>query len=293
MTELQDYQFELDGVVFGIGADLSVEAEGFEPGVNEFTTQDVVNSFDDSLAFGRDYVTPALWTWAAFTTADDESAALESIRPLAIAWNDRQLRRTPGAVKALRYRIDGRTRVIYGRPRPFGQAMNNKLLHGEIPLNLEFQPADILHYDDEERTFSVSGQATTTPGFSFPASFPLTTFGDVEPANEFISAFGGDEPAPFRVTFQGGTNPRIFTEDWEIGIDATLAEGETVTVSTYPFGPRAVRGDGTPATGLLSMRTRLAGSRLQPEGQTVQYGAIDSDGTATATISWRPVYTTI
>lgn len=293
VTQLADYQFEIDDVVFGIGAPVSIEGEGFNPGVNEFNAQDVENARTDSFSFGRDSVTPSLWTWEAHTDkARAPGEALAAVAELGVAWNDKELRRSPGLVKPLRYCIDGRTRVIFGRPRAFGQVMNNRMLTGYIPLNLEFQPADTLHYDDEIRTFIISGTPTISAGFSFPVTFPLTTLGD-SVGSDSLPAFGGDAEAPFEVTFEGGTNPKLFTDDWEIGLEAELADGESVKVSTYPWGIRAIRSDGAKVAGLLTMRTRLTKARLKPEGEALKFSALDSDGTASCTIQWRPAYTTI
>lgn len=293
MIELKDYQFEIGGVVFGIGSPISVEAEGFDPGVNEFTVQDVANAYNDSLSFGRDYVTPSVWAWQAFTTADDEAAALAAVRELASVWNDRELRRTPGAVTALRYRINGRTRTIFGRPRPLGQVMTNKLLHGEVPLSLEFQPVDILHYGDEVQTFNVKGQPSSVAGFTTPIVTPLTTIAGT-PTTDSLPTFGGDEPAPFEAVFTGpATNPKLYTDEWELQLMTTIAENRSITVSTYPWGARAVRDDGVRLPGILSVKSRPSQARLDPAGQQVRFSAIDSTNTADVTIRWRQAYTTI
>jgi hypothetical protein len=278
--------------VFGHGRPVSVEGEGFDPGEDTFTSQDVENAFTDSLAMGVDSVSPSQWSWEGFTIADEPHEALAAVAELGRAWNDVKLRRTPGAVAPLRYRIDGRTRVVFGRPRPFSGIYSNKMLHGEIPVHFEFQPADTLHYGDEVQTFDVAGTPTTTPGFTFPLAFPFTSQGDSEGSAAF-PPFGGDAPAPFTATFAGGTNPRLTGDGWEIQLDTTLLEGESITVSTYPWGVRALRNDGAHVGGLLSMRTRLTRARLDPAGGPVQFSAIDSSGTASCTIAWRPAYTTI
>lgn len=293
MIELKDYQFEIGGVVFGYGAPVSADGEGFDAGVDSIEAQDAFNQATDSFSFGRDAVIPAPWAWAAHTDkALNPADALEAGRQLGVVWNDRELRQTPGAVTPLRYRIGGRTRVVFGRPRPFAQVMSNQMIYGVIPINLEFQRADNLFYDDELHIFSVTGQPSTVAGFETPIITPLTTIGTV-PTTDSLPGFGGDAPAPFEATFTGGTNPKLYTDRWEIQLDTSLEPGRSVTVSTYPWGVRAIRDDGARVPGLLSMQTRLSKARLDPAGESLSYSVVDSSGTATCTVAWRSAFTTI
>jgi hypothetical protein len=290
---LSDYQFEINGVVFGKGCPVAADAEGFDTGVDSHEAQDAFNAFNDSLSFGRDAVNPSQWAWAAHTDkALTPGEALEAGRQLGVAWNDRVLRQTPGAVAALRYCIDGRTRVVYGRPRSFAQVMSNQIIYGVIPMNLEFQRADTLHYGDELHTFSVSGRPSTIAGFKTPIKTPLTTIGAV-PTTDSLPGFGGDAPAPFEATFTGGTNPKLFTDAWEIQLDTSLADEQSITVSTYPWGIRAIRDDGARMPGVLSMKTRLSKARLDPAGESLRFSVVDSSGRASCTIAWRTAHTTI
>lgn len=293
MIELKDYQFEIGGVVFGYGCPVASDGEGFDPGVDSIEGQDVFNSFSDSMTFGVDGVSPSPWAWAAHTdkalTPED---ALEAVRELGAVWNRRAVRRTAGETIPLRYRIGGRTRVVWGRPRAFGNVLNNQMIYGVIPLNLEFQRADTLYYGDDVYTFTLAARPSTTPGFKVPFRAPLITAGSAA-TDDILSSFGGDAPAPFTATFTGGTNPRLYTDDWEIQLDATLLEGESITVNTYPWGARAVRNDGVRMPGVLSMKTRLSKARLSPDGESLNFSAVDSSGTATCTVAWRAAHTTI
>ncbi len=293
MIELDDYQFEYEGVVFGIGTALSVDAEGFNPGVNSFTSQDVENGFTDSISMGRDSVAPSEWTFEAFTTGDTPAEARAAIRALGRVWNDPELRRAPGEVRPLRYCIDGETRVVFGRPREFGQTLSNKILHGEIPLELHFQPADTLSYADEEVTLDVLDAPVVTDGFTTPFTTPLLTKA-AAPVSGSLPAFDGDIAVPLAVTFTGpALNPRIYTTEWQLGLSIALAEGESVTIETYPWNVRTLRADGVRMPGVMSTASRPSLARLRPQGETIRFHALDSSGTASCQIRFRPANTTI
>lgn len=294
MIVLEDYQFEYEGVAFGLGLPVAVTGDGFDPGVDEFTSQDVANAFNDSYSMGRDSRLPALWTWEAHTDqALSASEALAASQELGSAWDNVTLRRTPGAVAPLRYCVAGRTRVVFGRGRPFGQAMTQAVVAGMIPMSLEFQRQDALFYDDVIQSFEVRAQPSIVPGFTTPIVSPLTTI-EGTPTTDSLPGFGGDAAAPFEATFTGpATNPRLYTDDWEIGVMTTIAAGRSITVSTYPWGVRAVRDDGVRLPGVLSIQTRLSKARLSPLGEQVRFSAIDSTNTANVTLNWRPAFKTL
>lgn len=291
---LEDFQFEFGGVVFGFDCPIATDGEGFDPGIDSIQGQEALNTFNDSLAFGVDALEPSEWAWTLHTDKSvNATEARAAVRQLAAVWNDRELRMTPGAVAPLRYRIDGETRVVYGRPRPLGQVLNNQILYGVIPLSLEFKRADALHYEDQLRTFNVAMKPSSELGFTFPITFPLTTMVGT-PTSATLAAFGGDADVPFEVTFKGpSVNPKLTSGRWEVGLRRELAAGESITVSTYPWAARAVRSDGVRLPGVLTMQTRLSKARLRPEGEALQYSAIDSSGTSTCTIAWRAAETTL
>lgn len=298
MTVLEDYQFELGGVVFGYGLPVHVDGEGFDPGTDEPETQDVFNGFTESFAFGVDSRQPAVWTWAAHTDfARNAVDAVAASTELNKAWLTAVDPRLPGDVAALRYAFAGRTRVVYGRPRRFYSTKTNTMLYGVIDITAEFARADNLFYDDELQQITMGLQPQQSLGFTTPIVFPLTTLTGAPPLGT-TPVIGGDVPAPFIATINGPTSgsvarPKLSTDSWELELDVTIDAGESITINTYPWGMRAVRSDGANISGRFTGKSRLSRARLAVAGETIRFDAIDSSGTATATIAWRRAYSTI
>lgn len=293
MTVLQPYQFEINGYAFGRDLDVSTNDDGFDSGTDTAESQDVFNRYFDSIAFGEDAVSPAPWMWELHTdTARSAADSLNHLRDFGVAWKSAVERRVPGAVAALRYNIGGRTRVIFGRPRPLGLTTDNSIIAGHVGITAEFARSDILFYDDEVQETTITLVAPVGGGLITPLVTPLTTVSSA-PNSATIPLIGGDEPAPFEATFRGPiTNPVLRGGDWEVRLAYSISDNESVTVSSYPWGARAVRDDGANLSGRLGS-TRLYEARLDPAGETLQLDGIDSTGTASCTIAWRRAYQTI
>jgi hypothetical protein len=77
----------------------------------------------------------------------------------------------------------------------------------------------------------------------------------------------------------------------EVGLNATLAYDQTITVS--PRDGTVTWQNGAPAGGILTRKTRLSATLLQPGSTSFSFGGTDQTGTATATLSWRNAYASI
>lgn len=294
MTELADYTFQFQDLVFGLGQPVAVDGEGWDIGTDSVEDQDAFNIFGDSVSFGTDSREPALWSWTGHTDlARFSDDALEATRQLGRRWLAKDLRQ-PGVVVPLFYAVGGRTRVVFGRPRTFSQTMDNGIIKGNIPVQFEFKRADTLFYGNELFGVDISIDPQESTGIETPLTFPLTTLSTIANPGT-IASVGGDELAPFTAQIHGPvTNPRISNAsgDWELQLMITLEADEYVTISTYPWGARAVRNDGAQVSA-WSAQSRLSKARLNPDGETLHFDGIDSSGTATCSISWRPAYSTI
>ena len=125
MTVLNDYQFEIlpsedasNGFVFGIGADVSLDDGGFDPGENEWLSQDGQNTRRGVKAFGRDVIGAKTWAWESHTDMEDVQGALDILDDFSAAWEPYEVE-IPGWTTAVRYTLAGRTRRVYGRPRRY------------------------------------------------------------------------------------------------------------------------------------------------------------------------------
>lgn len=298
MTALQDYQFELAGVVFGYGCPVAVDGEGFDPGTDEPEVQDAFNGFTESNAFGVDSRNPATWLWAAHTDkALNAVDAVAADQALNLAWLKAVDFRVAGDVAALRYRMAGRTRVVYGRPRRYHSDRTNAMLYGVVNITSEFARSDTLFYGDEIDEISLAMQPPITTGFETPFTFPLAT-GAGAPSLSVTPPNDGDVPAPFVATIVGPqsgsiTNPRLSTANWELELRTEIQAGQQVVIDTHAWAMSATRSDGADLSGRFSAKSRLSKARLAVAGETVRFDGIDSSGTATAKIAWRPAYSTI
>lgn len=291
---LADYQFSLDGVVFGYGAAVGVPADGFQPDGDEYTVQDNERPSSDSIAFGEDYRTPGDWSWTLHTNdAEDDVAAMAAMKDLELAWRGDATRRFPSKVSELRYAIAGRTRIVYGRPRRWAPSFDNRILSGYREVDCDFRRADTLFYDDEFKTSAVTIVQSVGNGLTAPIISPVTTLQGAAREGT-LPAIGGDVPAPFRATINGPVSrPSITGVGWSIELDMVIAAGDTVVISTYPWEMRATLNGNTNVSGRLSANTRLSKARLAPTGETVYFNGIDNTGGATCTIFWRPAYSTM
>ena len=170
-----DYQFELDGYVFGDGCPIFVDAEGFDTGELGFITQDTTNPITGATMMGRDVLKPPDWSWILHVNRDDQTGALAELAALGKVmtnsgrgWSDSR------EALALRYRLDGRIRRVYGRPRRFSYKPGNRVWAGYLPPMASFSLVDPNHYDDNEQAVTLGLAPSIPGGFSWPAGWPLT-----------------------------------------------------------------------------------------------------------------------
>ena len=91
MSALSEFQFEIvpdvdamDGFVFGIGAKVSVNNEGFDSGEQSWLTQDSQNSRRGVKRFGRDVRSNRSWTWASHVNEVDVESALDTLEQMVV-----------------------------------------------------------------------------------------------------------------------------------------------------------------------------------------------------------------
>lgn len=292
-TTLDEHQFELlredadTGVAFGIGLGVSCNADGFDPGSNDWLIQDQDDPFSGATRMGRDVRTGSTFTWSLHVNDVDEPGALDELDALADAWAPDGLDGAEAMV--LRYRVGGRVRRVYGRPRRFAHSLDNRILSGMIPVTADFKRVDPLYYDDSPESVTVGVAYESEGGFIFPVTFPVLTLpGGYAPGEAFVS--GRRKTWPI-IRLQGPlTNPELMTDNWTLGLNLTLNEGHYVEIDTRPW-KRTITLDGTSAIpGALKAKTRLRDLFLNPGHQSFGFRAISETGTGSATISWYPAY---
>lgn len=300
-TELAEHQFEIlpsaeaeSGVVFGVGAAVSVNEEGFDPGDIDWLTQDSQNTRRGVRAFGRDVLGAGTWAWESHVDQEDVETAVDALEELASAWRPVLLAQEPGAFTALRYRLAGRTRRVFGRPRRWSAPPSNRILNGYVDITHEFDLIDSFIYDDQEQSETilyVSG--AEGGGFVLPATMPITTLPSEGVGSGQITIGGRARVYPI-IRFNGPwTNPILTTDDWSLAWTGEIGAGEWVEIDTRPWVLTVLREDGSWAEGLgRSSWLEDCWFPAQSSPQ-ISLSGVATGGGASATIRWRNAWNSI
>lgn len=292
---LLNYQWELGDTVFGYDCPVDHEADS-EPSSYSWRTQDQPNPSRDGTSMGTDLIEPGTWNFKLFTNCDGEDSALAALQQIALEWRADDVRKTAGAVKPLRYKLNNRTRRVYGRPRRFTAPLGATFHSGAIMITSDFQTVSELYFDDDEQSINVGSVEPTTGGLLAPLSEPLTT--ELTSATRQHQAFiGGVLPTPFWVTFYGPSTNAFLEIDGvrvvQLRGSVAAGTGNAVTIDARPWIMSAYLPDGSGAANLLSPRYRLPGLQLKPGDHQFTYGAIDPTQSSYATVRWRGAYPTV
>lgn len=289
MVDLQDYQFEVDGFAFGLGLGTFTDEEGFDPAGGDWRTQDGVVAHGDGATFGRDYLEPGSWAWELGIDKTSDATALEEMARLAKAWRvTRTLK--PGEAVPLRYRLAGRTRRIYGRPRRLAPALDNRFMLGYAAYVADFKRADDLHYDDEEQSAStVPGAVSSAGGLTAPLKSPLRSTRSLASERAGSILVGGDADTWAIVTITGPASGVVVEcpGRWRVELARPLIATDTVVIDPRPWVRTVVLNGSVGIAGSLGRGTHLADMTLAPGPTHFTFSAETSQAGATATVSWR------
>lgn len=302
MTTLADEQFEIlpsedatDGFVFGIGADVSVNDGGFDPGENEWITQDGQNTRRGVRGFGRDVLGAKTWVWESHTNRSDAEGALETLDAFSAYWMPELLVMQPGEQTCLRYRIGSRERRIYGRPRRYAAPPSNLVLSGYVPITHDFACVDSFTYDDVE-SMAVMPYSSTVEGggFTFPLTFPVTTQSSEGYGGGQLDIGGNARAYPI-IRFNGPwLNPVLITDNWTLEWDGEIGPVGWIEIDTRPWALTVLDQSGGSAMEGLSRRTYLEDMWFAPGSRPqISLAGASTSGSANATIRWRNAWTSI
>jgi len=288
---LEEGTFSLDGYKFGGENDpVLVVPGGFDPGTTAWRTQDADNPIGDAMRFGRDRLSPPVWSFSFLTNKDTSTDGLDAIEAIEGRWIADKVRSTPGSVQTLRYNIGKRTRRVYGRSRRFSLAVTPMAFRGNAPAIADFQLADPLHYDDVQYQTTISILAGRAAGITSPLTGKLSTTkggGQIDTIQEV----GGTAPAPFIAVIKGPvSNPYITGPGFSLKLNTTLAYDQSVVIDTRPFAQTVIRNDGASLAGALSRTSRITTARLNPGAASISFGGTDATGTSRCDFSWRPTF---
>ena len=299
-TELSEMNFELlpnlkaaSGLVFGIGQAVSIDDEGFDPGEDEWTVEDDDNPRRGGTIPGRDTLSGPTWNFALHTNRSNTKQALESLAAFKRAWRALEIRDTPGAVTVLRYRVGGRARKVYGRPRRFAAPPSNRILGGFVPITTDFKCVDGFTYSDVEHAAAMTITAEDMPrGFTFPQTFPTTTNG--RSLGRATISVDGDAPAYPRIIFTGPlTNPMLTHKDWTLTLDEAILSSQSVTIDLRPWAMTAIHSNGWSVAGKLKRSSRLTDVKFQPGPNELAFRAASTLTSGTCTVRWSDTWNSI
>lgn len=289
---LDEFQFDLDGYIFGRGLPVFIDSEGFDPGDPDLITQDGVNPQTGARVFGRDMHGAGSWTFACHVDREDVAGALGSAAAMGAKWRDEKWLE-PDAIAILRYRLGGRTRCVFGRPRRFSFRPGNAILGGTVPPLASFDLVDSKHYDDAEQFVELRLRPSSSGGFVAPLTFPLVieTPADAQIPGEVKVA--GDTSTAAVVDFYGPvTDPSVTIGDFVVALVGTIPAGASVTVDSRPWSQGMFR-TGNTAGVRLGRETRLTKARLRPGTYSAVFRGGDLTGGARCRVRWRNANTTL
>lgn len=285
VSDLEEFQYELDGFKFGLGQAIEMEPP-FAPGVSSWRTQ-MSNVPGGGRRFGVDEPEGKTWSFDLFANRQDSIGALVALEDAKRAWRASRIRRTPGAVSVLRYRLGDRTRRVYGRPGRFAETLENRFMSGYAPITATFETADDLHYDDIEVVETMSLLPTAVGGFTAPFVTPISTAStSVKRQGQIVIT--GDEPTWIKIGFSGPiADAHMQIGPLRAGVTGPMAHDESIVIDPAPWTRTAVRQDGASVSGRLSRDTVMGRMLLEPGAYSAIFTGTDPTGTARATVSWR------
>lgn len=290
MPALNEGQFSLDGYVFGTPADdVVILAKGLDQAELSYRTQDTAHPTADETLFGRDTITPPTWT---FTLGARNNADLDTtLETLTTLWRSDAVRHTPGARLALSYCLNGRERVVYGRPRNFAVDQGTTADNEFKIVTAQFTLAEIVSYGATEQTVPLS-QVTTTPGTGLvlAAALPWALVSTYATRAGLVT-MGSAVPAAFEVDIFGptigtATDIRVWSADWLLHFGVTVTPGDTFT---YRTSNGTATLNGTPVAANLKGAS-TAKPRMSPGSNEVVLTSSDTSNTVTGAVRWRDVF---
>lgn len=298
MLALNEWQIDFAGVLIGHKTTVPTSnVEGLGPA--ELRTQDVPNPADDGAFPGVDLYAPrVVRIEAGIRTPGDPAAALDKLAEIEAVASDAKIRRTAGALAALRLRWPGRqTKVLFGRIRRAEAVSTSDAVHGWIPLDLEFTALDPRFHDDQVSSITMPLDVSLSGGgFKAPLVAPITTgIATPETRPGWVVNEGNTGAWPtIRITGPV-SNPRILHAETGrvLDLDITLGVGERIDIETRP-GTRWVlrNGSGNAATA-LSGASRLDLFQIPPGRSEIRWTAADYTNTTRLTVAWRSAWTAL
>ncbi|MFH8483610.1 hypothetical protein [Streptomyces sp. NPDC018055] len=296
--ELTDWQYELGGVLMGAGTSVQVrETSGLgRPPVRD---ADVDQPSMDGVFAGLDYYAARqVQIDAAVRIPGNPAACHDVVAALQTAADDPAVRLAGGATMPFRLKRPGRpVKRLYGRLR-MEEPEYAQVIHGFVPLDLEFIATDPTFYADEETTTEIPLGWLTGGGFRAPVVAPIfvqsgTTAAD-RPGWAHNQGTGHAWPV-IRITGPVA-NVSVIHSTSGRRLDfptLNLAAGQWVEIDTRPGYRTVTRENGGNASTLLSTASRIDLFSLPPGPSEFRWTGFDNTNTSRLRLTWRDAYTAL
>lgn len=294
MAITQDFQWDLNGYTFGYRMPISADQSGFsiEPGAIQ--DQDQINPMTGARMMGRDVRSAGSWSWMMHMNTETDAEALAELARFGAIWTrNGQGWENTGEVAMLTYRLAGRDRVVFGRPREFDYELDNRILGGYIPPSAKFALSSPLHFSAAEQSVVMKLGADAPGGLSLPSAWPFS----FETAPGFVPSWamtvGGDSRTSPIVKFTGPClNPSVTIGTFKLGFAGSLPEGASIEVDCRPWAQTFKR-VGSTADLVATRDTRLNRAVFYPGTYAAQYRGLDLTGQSSCQVRWRDAWVTL
>ncbi|MER6602605.1 hypothetical protein [Streptomyces parvus] len=296
--ELTDWQYELGGVLMGAGTPIQViETTGLgRPPVRD---ADVDQPSMDGVFAGPDYYAARqVQIDAAIRIPGDPAACHDVVAALQVNADDPAVRLAGGVTMPLRILRPGRpVKRLDGRLRRVDPEYK-QVIHGYVPLDLEFIATDPGFYADEETTTEIPLGWLTGGGFAAPVVAPIyvqsgTTAAD-RPGWAHNQGTGHAWPV-IRITGPVANVSVIHsTSGRRLDMPTlNLTAGQWVEIDTRPGYRTVTRENGGNASTLLTPASRIDLFSLPPGPSEFRWTGFDNTNSSRLRLTWRDAYTAL
>ncbi|WP_331764420.1 hypothetical protein [Streptomyces anulatus] len=296
--ELTDWQYDLGGILMGSGSPIMVrETTGLgRPPVRD---ADVDQPSMDGVFPGPDYYAARqVQIDAAIRIPGDPAACHDVLAALQAGADDPAIRLAGGVTMPLRILRPGRpVKRLYGRLRRVDPEFA-QVVHGFVPVDLEFVATDPGFYADEETTTEIPLGWLTGGGFAAPIVAPIFVQSGTTAADRpgwAINAGTGHAWPVIRITGPVANVSVIHsTSGRRLDLPTlNLTAGQWVEIDTRPGYRTVTRENGGNASTLLTPASRIDLFSLPPGQSEFRWTGFDATNTSRLRLTWRDAYTAL
>ncbi|MGS2592117.1 phage distal tail protein [Streptomyces hebeiensis] len=296
--DLADWQYDLGGVLIGAGTPVDViETSGLgRPPVRD---SDVDQPSMDGMFAGPDYWSARqVQIDAAIRIPGDPNACHDMVSVLQQAAANPAVRLTGGVGMVLRIKRPGRpVKRLTGRLRRLDPEYS-QVIHGYVPLDVEFTAQDPTFYADTETTTEIPLGWLTGGGFAAPVTAPIYVQSGTVAADRPGWAYNQGDTDAWPIIRITGPCATVTITHAESGRQLAfptlnLNASQWIDIDTRPGYRTITRENGGNASAYLAASSRIDLFSLPPGQSEMRWTAFDNTNTARMRLTWRDAYTAL